>query len=146
MYAEPEDLAGTLPNDWADQLTDDGDGGNAEKLSTACKDASDWVDGFLARFNPPMAIGKNATQATLDCLRVHAIVRAKHEILGRKVGPEGYRNPDQDFSTTERFLLAIQKGAPLPGAFEPAQGATLPAVAGSVTAGEVVFDEDSAVL
>ena len=146
MYATPDDLGGSLPSDWADQFTDDGDGANTSKLDTACKDASDWVDGFLARFVPPMAIGLNATQRTLDCLRVHAVVRAKHEIMGRKVGPEGYRSIDQDFAATERFLTGVMKGAPLPGAFEPVVNTPPASVTGSVTPGEIVWDEDSAVL
>lgn len=146
-YAKPEDLQGTLPDDWADQFTDDGGaGGSTTKLETALKDASDWVDGFLARYGPPIVVGTNGTQVTADCLRVHTIVRAKHEILGRKVGPEGYRNLDQDFAATERFLEKILAGAPLPGATAPAVKTDTPDVMGSVTPGEVVFDDDSAVL
>jgi hypothetical protein len=148
MYADPsEDLLGTLPSDWADQFTDDGTGKNASALEAAVKDASDWVDGFLARYGPPITIAKgNGTQVTLDCLRVHTVIRAKYEILGRKVGPEGYRNIDQGFSSTEHFLMAIQKGAPLPGALEPVPSTTSLSVTGSVMGGEIVFDEDSAVL
>ena len=146
MYATAADLQGTLPTDWADQFTDDGDGDNAGKLDTALKDASDWVDGFLARYGPPITLAKaNGTQVTLDCLRVHTVIVAKHEIVGRKAGPEGYRNPDKSYQATKAFLMAIQKGAPLPGATEPAPSETA-SVTGSVTAGEIVWDDESAVL
>jgi len=146
MYAEAEDLLGVLPSDWTDQFTDDGTGANATALDTALRDASSWVDGFLARYGPPITLAKaNGTQVTLDCLRVHTVIVAKHEIVGRKAGPEGYRNPDESYQATKAFLMAIQKGAPLPGATEPTPAETA-SVTGSVTAGEIVWDDDSAVL
>jgi phage gp36-like protein len=146
MYAVTADLKGQIPSDFLDQLTDDGDSiAQVANLAATLKDASDWVDGYLARFNPPIVDGVNGTQVTLDCLRVHTIVRIKHVLLARKSGPEGYRNTDEDFQATKAFLMAIQKGAPLPGAFEPTPAETA-LVTGSVTAGEIVWDDDSAVL
>jgi len=145
FYATGADLKGQVPSDFLDQLTDDGDALGPDVLTQLLKDGSSWVDGFLARFGPPIVDGVNGTQVTLDCLRVHTIVRIKHVLLARKSGPEGYRNPDEDFQATKAFLMAIQKGAPLPGAYEQAPSETA-AVTGSVMGGEIVFDENSAVL
>jgi len=144
-YVTDEELCGSIPTDFRDQLTDDGDSGQDQNTEQLIKDASDWVDGYLARFNPPIVDGVNGTEVTLACLRVHTVVRIKHVLLARKSGPEGYRNPDEDFRATKEFLTAVMKGAPLPGAFEPTPSETA-AVTGSVTAGEIVFDDDSAVL
>lgn len=144
MYAEAEDLQGTLPTDWADQFTEDGDGGNVDKLATALKDASDWVDGFLARYGPPITLAAgNGTQVTLNCLRVHAVAKAKYEILNRKSGPDPFGRSSE---YEDKYLMAVMKGAPLPGATEPVPSTTSPSVTGSVMGGEIVFDEDSAVL
>lgn len=142
-YVTDDELSGSIPTDFRDQLTDDGDAGQDQNIETLIKDASDWVDGFLARFGPPIVIDTNGTQVTLDCLRVHTIVRIKHVLLARKSGPDGYRNMDEDFQATKAFLMAVQKGAPLPGAHEPTATTV---VTGSATGGEIVWDDDSAVL
>lgn len=145
VYFTEDDLRGQVPADFLDQLTYDGNPlaqpGNLDQLR---RDASAYVDGYLGRFVPPIVLGTNGTQGTLDVLRVHTVIVAKWMLLGRKLVSDGYRNPDESFQATKSFLLAILKGAPLPGASEPGQP-VLDAT-GSSTGGEIVFTQDSAVL
>lgn len=146
MYVTPEDFRGQVPTNLLDELVDDGDGKGDEATAALIRDAGDWVNGFLARFRPPMEIGRNATQETLNCLRVHTIIAGKQFLDDRKRLPGEFRNPNESFRATERFLTAVQKGSALPGAYEPATltPAESEASAGSVIGGEIVFSDDSA--
>ena len=147
MYTTPDGLLGNLSADFIAQLSMDG-GATADPalVDQVIKNASHWIDGYLGRFVPPMVIGTNATQGTLDVLEIHCIIVSKWMLLGRKTAGDSLKQPDEGFQATKRFLEGVQGGKPFSGATEPAVATTSNSVTGSVMAGEIVFDDESAVL
>lgn len=147
LYATADDLLGGLSADFIAQLSTDG-GSTADPalVQKAIRDASRWIDGYLGRYAPPMVIGTNATQITLDTLQVHCVIVVKAWLFGRKTAGDALRQPDEGWVNTRKYLEGIMGGKPLPGATEPAVSITSPSVTGSVMGGEIVFDDESAVL
>jgi phage gp36-like protein len=148
LYATADDLLGGLSADFIAQLSMDG-GSTADPalVQKAIRDASRWIDGYLGRYAPPIVIGTNGTQVTLDTLQVHCVIVVKAWLFGRKTAGDAFKQPDEGFQATRKYFEGIQGGKALPGATEPAVSTTttFPYVTGSVMGGEIVFDDESAV-
>lgn len=142
-YATADDLLGGLAAEYLTQLTTDNGTVNPVLVDKENKDAGDWIDGYLGRYNPPMVLGLNASSLTMAVLRVHAVIVAKHALFGRKTAGDSLKQPDEDFQATKKYFEGIQGGKPLPGAIEPSTDTQTVAVTGASFAGEIVFDEDS---
>ena len=144
LYATADDLLGGLSADFIAQLsTDGGSTANPALVQKAIWDASRWIDGYLARYAPPMVIGTNATQITLDTLQVHCVIVVKAWLFGRKTAGDAFKQPDEGWLNTRKYFEAILAGAALPGGIEPALDTLAVSVTGSSFPGEIVWDEDS---
>lgn len=146
-YSTAAALLGTLSADLSTQLSTEG--GNVPDhtiVDKAIDAASKWMDGYLGRYAPPIVLGTNGTQLTLDVLDVHCQIIAKHGLFGRKTAGDAFKQPDEDFQASRKYLEGIQAGAALPGAMEAQVDTQSVAVSGSSIPGEVVFTDDSAVL
>ena len=144
LYATADDLLGGLSADFISQLsTDGGATANPDLVQKAIRDASRWIDGYLGRYAPPIVLGVNGTQITLDTLQVHCVIVVKAWLFGRKTAGDAFKQPDEGWTNTRKFFEGIQGGKPLPGGIEPALDTLAVSVTGSSFPGEIVWDEDS---